>query len=243
VRIRSFILFTAGWIVLTAAANAQAAAPSASPPTRTDAVNDLPPNEPYTPPSRQVQFRNYAFDLLGPYPFITSAGTAGIHQATDNPPEWGQGLDGYMRRLGSSYGISVVETSTRYGLAAALRDNTLYYPCTCSGFGKRLEHAVISSFTDRRGADGHRVVSIPAIVAPYAGTFTATYAWYPRQHYGTGDALLMGTNGLLAYVGGNIALEFLYNGPHSLLARAHLPVMKSSGEQNTQPAQNTQPQK
>jgi hypothetical protein len=32
----------------------------------------------------------------------------------------------------------------------------------------------------------------------------------------------MGNYNLLAYIGGNIALEFLYGGPHSLLSRMHL---------------------
>ena len=32
----------------------------------------------------------------------------------------------------------------------------------------------------------------------------------------------MGNYSLLAYVGGNIALEFFYSGPHSLLSRMHL---------------------
>ena len=32
----------------------------------------------------------------------------------------------------------------------------------------------------------------------------------------------MGNYNLLAYAGGNIALEFLYSGPHSLLSRMHL---------------------
>jgi hypothetical protein len=32
----------------------------------------------------------------------------------------------------------------------------------------------------------------------------------------------MGNYSLLGYMGGNIALEFLYGGPHSLLSRMHL---------------------
>jgi hypothetical protein len=85
----------------------------------------------------------------------------------------------------------------------------------------RLRHAVISTLTARRGEDGHRVFSFPALVAPYAGTMTAVYAWYPHRH-GVNDALRMGSYNMLGYVGGNIALEFLYSGPHSLLTRMHL---------------------
>ncbi|MGA2219558.1 MAG: hypothetical protein ABSG51_15820, partial [Terracidiphilus sp.] len=60
-----------------------------------------------------------------------------------------------------------------------------------------------------------------ALVAPYVGTMTAVYAWYPGR-YDAEDALRMGNYSLLGYVGGNIAMEFLYSGPHSLLSRMHM---------------------
>jgi hypothetical protein len=85
----------------------------------------------------------------------------------------------------------------------------------------RLRHAVFSTLTARRGQDGHSVFSFPALVAPYAGSMTAIYAWYPGRYNGK-DALRMGNYTMLGYVGGNIALEFLYSGPHSLLHRMHL---------------------
>jgi hypothetical protein len=50
---------------------------------------------------------------------------------------------------------------------------------------------------------------------------TAVYGWYPRRN-GARDALRMGNYNLLQYVGGNIAQEFLYSEPHSLLTRMHL---------------------
>ena len=50
---------------------------------------------------------------------------------------------------------------------------------------------------------------------------TAVYAWYPGRYDGK-DALRMGNYTMLGYVGGNIALEFVYSGPHSLLSRMHL---------------------
>ena len=68
---------------------------------------------------------------------------------------------------------------------------------------------------------GHRVFSFPDLISPYAGTMTAVYSWYPGR-YDYKDAFRMGNYGLLGYVGANISLEFLYSGPHPLLARMHL---------------------
>jgi hypothetical protein len=97
----------------------------------------------------------------------------------------------------------------------------MYYRCECRGFLPRLTHAAVSTLTGRRGEDGHRVFSIPSLVAPYAGTFAAVYGWYPNR-YGARDAFRMGNYSLLGYIGGNVALEFFYSGPHSLLNRMHL---------------------
>jgi hypothetical protein len=84
-----------------------------------------------------------------------------------------------------------------------------------------MGHAVLSSVTARHGADGHRAFSYSAFAAPYAGTLTAVYAWYP-DNYGARAALRMGNYNLLGSVGENLWLEFFYSGPHSLLTRMHL---------------------
>jgi glycosyltransferase involved in cell wall biosynthesis len=57
---------------------------------------------------------------------------------------------------------------------------------------------VSSSFTSRRGDDRHRVFSFPALVAPYAGTMTAVYGWYPGR-YNAKDAFRMGKTVLLTF--------------------------------------------
>ena len=175
----------------------------------------------YTRPTQKIKLRNYVFDSFGPYPIAGAGLAAAVSQAYNTPPEWKQGLDGYSKRFGSNFGIAAVSTTMRYGLAQAFKEDTLYYRCECNGVFPRLRHAVISTLTARRGEDGHRVFSFPALIAPYAGTMTAVYAWYPSRYNGK-DALRMGNYTMLGYVGGNIALEFLYSGPHSLLHRMHL---------------------
>jgi hypothetical protein len=165
--------------------------------------------------------RSYVFDSFGPYPITGAALAAGLDQYTNSPPEWNQSVAGYGKRFGSDLGIEAVGTTTRYALAEALKEDTIYYRCECTGFFPRLRHAVVSSLTARRGEDGHAVFSFPALVAPYAGTMTAVYGWYPNR-FGAKDAFRMGNYSLLGYLGGNIGLEFLYSGPHSLVSRMHL---------------------
>ncbi len=175
----------------------------------------------YSRPTQKTKLRNYWFDAFGPYPIVGASFAAGISQAYHTPPEWEEGAEGYGKRVGSDFAVAAVSTTTRYALAQAFREDTLYYRCECKGIGPRLSHAMISTFTARRGDDGHRVFSFPALIAPYSGTMTAVYAWYPDR-YSAKDAFRMGNYSLLGYAGGNVALEFLYGGPHSLLSRIHL---------------------
>ena len=150
------------------------------------------------------------------------------------PPEWGQGAEGFGKRFGSNFGIAAIGTTTRYGLAEAFREDTLYYRCECRGPFPRLRHAVVSSLTGRRGQDGHRVFSLSAFAAPYASSTIAVYGWYPDR-FGAKDAFRMGNYGLLSYVGSNIAMEFLYGGPHALMARMHLNNMHAAPTQGLNP--------
>jgi hypothetical protein len=175
----------------------------------------------YVRPTRRIEANNYVFDAFGPYPIVGATVAAGVNQFSNAPPEWRQGVEGYSRRFGSDFGIAAVGTTTRYALAQALREDTLYYRCECRGLFPRVEHAVLSTLTARRGDDGHRVFSLPALVAPYAGTMTAVYGWFPNR-FGAKDAFRMGNYSLLAYMGGNIGLELFYSGPHSMLSRMHL---------------------
>lgn len=175
----------------------------------------------YVRPTQGTMAVNYAFDAFGPYPIADSAVAAGIGQFTNAPPEWKQGMAGYSRRLGSDFGILAAGTTTRYALSEAFREDSLYYRCECRGVLPRLGHAIVSTLIARRGEDGHRVFSLPALVGPYAGSFTAVYGWYPDR-FGAKDAFRIGNYDLLSYAGGNVALEFFLSGPHSLLSRMHL---------------------
>jgi hypothetical protein len=116
----------------------------------------------YHRPSEHEKVRNYAFDSFGPYAFLGSALSAGFAQAqtashaqtSGIPPDWGQGGDSYGARFGSEFGINLITQTTRYSLAEAFRQDTVFYRCKCTGFVPRLKHALISTVTVRKGEDG-----------------------------------------------------------------------------------------
>jgi len=175
----------------------------------------------YERPTEKRKLENYFFDGYGPYAIAGAAIVAGINQADATPPEWGGGMEAYGKRVGSNYGINMISTTTRYALSEVLHQDTLYYRCQCTGFFPRLGHALVSTLAARHGDEGHYTFSVPALVAPYVGTMVATHTWFPGR-YNASDAFRMGNYNLLALAGGNVAIEFLYRGPHSFLSRIHL---------------------
>src|SRR4029077_1620652 len=220
-RLMTLLLAMAALAARSVPATAQALADSEDSSSTVAGTTPTLPDLRYIRPTEKTRLRNYFFDTFGPYPVMLSAIAAGINQADKTPPEWKQGAAGYGKRFGSDFAIAAVTTTTRYALSRAFREDALYYRCSCKGVFPRIRHAVISSFTARHGDDGHSAFSFPAIVAPYAGTMTAVYGWYPAR-YGPKDAFRMGNYSLLGYIGSNLALEFFYSGPHSLLGRMHL---------------------
>ena len=215
------LLVCALFAALPPLAKAQSSLDAPDPFAIAKGTNPARPALTYNRPTQTTRIRNYAFDAFGPVAIGIAAVEGGIDQEDNAPSEWKQGAAGYSKRFGSDFAIGAVSTTTRYALSEVFREDALYYRCECTGLFPRLRHAAISTLMARRGDDGHRVFSFPALVAPYAGSTAAVYGWYPSR-YDARDAFRMGNYTLLGYVGANISLEFLSNGPHSLLSRWHL---------------------
>jgi hypothetical protein len=171
----------------------------------------------YTRPTEEQKLQQFAYDAFGPVSVAEAALGGGIQQETKTPPEWGSSWDGFGKRVASNFGVDLATTITHYGVAEIVREDPAYYACQCRGILPRLRHAVISTFTGRRGADGHTVFSFAALGSPYAGSMTALL-WYPDR-YGWKDGLRMGNYNLASQAGGNLWLEFIYGGPHTLLGK------------------------
>src|SRR5580692_4299408 len=154
-------------------------------------VANVQPGEVYHRPTEKEKLRSWAFVSFGPYAFIGSAAAAGVQQAENAAPEWGQGWDAYGVRVANNFGINLVTQTTR------------------------------------RGDDGHRVYSLASFVAPYAGGEAAALGWYPSR-YNAMDGFRIGNYNLAVQAGLNVALEFIYGGPHTFLGKHHVPVLSNA---------------
>ena len=128
-----------------------------------------------------VRLNNYLHDLAGRSAVISMVGS-GVVAHFRNPGLRENAAEGLAGRIAARAGQAAVQVSVRHGLAALMHRSTDYQPCECHGFGPRVEHALLETFTDRR-PDGSRAFSVPRIAGAYAGGFSQL-AWEPHRNAG-----------------------------------------------------------
>lgn len=161
----------------------------------------------YLFPDADRQFQNYLYNALGPPALISTAVGAALDQRKPAPPEWDSGAKGYAERYGWRFGMSLIGETTKYSLGAITHEDVAFHRCECKGFFPRAAHALTSTLTAKTPS-GHTILSFPALVSPYAGSFTAMSAWYPAR-YGPRDAFRTGSISFAFKAIGNLVGEFI----------------------------------
>jgi hypothetical protein len=129
-----------------------------------------------------VRLNNYLHDLVGPGALIGVIGGGLLDQLWQKHASWDDGANGLAHQIASRAGQAAIDVTVRHGMAALMHRSTDYQPCDCHGFGPKVEHALLETFTDRR-ADGTRALSVPRLAGAYAGSF-ARLAWEPDHNAG-----------------------------------------------------------
>lgn len=137
-----------------------------------------------------VRVGNYLHDLAGASAIIGVIGGGLVEGLRQQNPD-GESVAG---RMGSRAAQAAVQVSVRHGLAALMGRSTDYQPCRCSGFGRKVEHALLETFTDRR-ADGTRALSVARLGGAYAGNF-ARLGW---EHDKTASGAALGATVSLGF--------------------------------------------
>jgi hypothetical protein len=133
------------------------------------------------------KFEIFWRQLYNPCRYAGAAFAAGIDQAQDNFPEYGQGMEGYGKRFGVNLADTNLDTFFgRFLLPTLLHDDPRYFRIGPSGtFKRRLLHAILSPEWTRRDNGSHRFN-----YSKVAGTFMATAvgtAYYPESESDAGS--------------------------------------------------------
>ena len=112
----------------------------------------------------------YSKDLFSPFHFLMGGISAGITQAENVPPEWGQGAEGYGRRFANYYAYATVADMLQMAGEDLLHEDNLYYGSGEHGVWKRVKYAVKSSVL-ARGNDGTQHLSLSQIGSTAGAAF------------------------------------------------------------------------
>ena len=137
---------------------------------------------------------------------VTIAGTAflaGLQQAGDQYPEFGQGMEGYGKRLGAGYGDVFASTFLSGAVFPSLlkQDPRYYYKGTGST-SSRILHSVENSVITK-GDNGRQQFNYSNILGVFAGAALSSYL-YPTDNRGTfivsNGMIRMGESSLAGFV-------------------------------------------
>lgn len=188
-------LIRAAWVALALVVGAVPCFAQDSPVARpTPVVNDHEP------------LHTYVWTTVGLEGAIHATLASGLEQLRNSPPEWGAGATGYAKRWASEFAESALGDSTKYFVARLLHHDPTFTRCECSGFAKRLGHAVSSPFMART-RDGTRVLSPATVAGLLAGHVVPASTWYPAPG-GARDGLKHAASGVAGKIGVNVFREF-----------------------------------
>ena len=162
--------------------------------------------------------RIYGHALLRPYTVVGPAFGAGIGQWEDEPPEWGQGGQGYGRRLASGVGRSIISESIRFGVAAVDKEDPRYRRSNETGVWNRTRYVIVATFTSQTES-GNRIPAYSRFAGVYGAAFISN-AWYPESRATPGYALRRGSSALASSLGLHLFEEFV---PRKYFEALHIP--------------------
>jgi hypothetical protein len=162
---------------------------------------------PYVPITQQERFHTYLHSFYSPMSLLTGAVSAGWGQLNDRPKEWPQGLNGYATRYGSGYAQRITRETLTFGASSLLHEDNRYFKSTETSNGKRIEYAVISTFTART-EDGSRRFSYSRI-GGMLGASIISRTWQPVSTGSMKSAYLNFGTSLGFAAGFNVLREFM----------------------------------
>ncbi len=152
------------------------------------------------------KLRYHAQRTFGPSSLAMSGVKAGYSQMTDSPTEWGQGGDGYSKRLGSSVASSAIRAGLAFGLDSTLHQDPRYFRSGSGGFGSRTAHALRGTILTRTDSGGE-TLSVWRLGSAYGAAFI-TNQWYPDRLNTVRHGLYTGSTRLGFDLAKNVIAEF-----------------------------------
>jgi hypothetical protein len=133
------------------------------------------------PPLTAAQkFKVVARSTFDPVEYFWYGALAGISQAENSEPGFGQGAQGYGKRYGSYFADGTIENFiTEAILPSMLHQDPRYFQMGKGGFWRRTGYAVSRIFVTRTDK-GTNQFNYSEVVGSGAASFISTYSYHPR---------------------------------------------------------------
>jgi hypothetical protein len=140
------------------------------------------------------KFKLVARGIYDPMEFVLVGFVAGLGQASDSDPSYGQGAQGYAKRYGTAYGDNAIENFMAYAVfPSVLHQDPRYYQLGQGGFRKRAVHA-ISRVVLTRSDSGQTQFNYSELLGASSAAAISTYAYHPQSERSFGNvATVWGT--------------------------------------------------
>ena len=125
-------------------------------------------------------------------------------QIQNSPAEWGDGIEGYAKRVGSRQAQFVIQNSLSAAGNAVAGWEPRYDRCRCDGLWPRTRHAIIRNFVTYDRTEKALRPQLFSYAAAFGGAAIAA-TWYP----GNPNVLVKGYQGAITQVGVGIGVNWL----------------------------------
>jgi hypothetical protein len=151
--------------------------------------------------------KKYVKDTYGLQAGATSGAGAAIQQIRDKPSEWGGGIAGFGKRLGSAFGQHVIKNTIEFGVASVRHEEIGYRPSGKTGFRARLQYALLSTVITHKTTTGEPTVALGRISGSF-GSGLISRLWMPASYHTIASGFATGGIMLGVDAGTHVVREF-----------------------------------
>ena len=164
-------------------------------------------NQQALPLSKSQKFQLFFKSAFDPWPFLLAAVLAGTNQAQNSFPEYGQGVQGYGKRFGASYGDYFIGNFMGNAvLSSVLKEDPRYYQMGHGKFIKRALWAASGTVWCKRDS-GTWGPNYANVMGNLIGT-SISNVYYPAEDRTVGGTISRGVSVTAQGIIGSEVIEF-----------------------------------
>jgi hypothetical protein len=135
------------------------------------------------------KFKVVGRSLIDPSEFVLIGFVAGLGQASNSDPSYGQGAQGYGKRYATAYADNAIENfMASAALPSLLHQDPRYYQLGHGGFLRRAGHA-ISRAVMTRSDSGRSQFNYSEVFGAGMAAAISTYSYHPESERGPGTVI------------------------------------------------------